>query len=278
MHLGLDWHRIELINTNFYIRWGMNYIMNMTEKVIRRDNPMALSIVLRRDKNQELTHEQLLLASFSHMALIAEKARDSNWSKNWSIPYMSWREGKFRKIVKRANPQRFDALVEDPEAIHTVIELDGESIELLSFPPYLLTNPDPRVKPLQVSGLNYEPLERFPSTVGTTFKIAKEMDSSGEICLKSELKKPTSSNIVIAYDAILGASTGKMMAQVAHGAQILAQTVSNWKIDSKSIEVVDNFDDKDVDWVFTVTDAGFTEIAPNSTTVKVGVRKLKNNG
>lgn len=252
---------------------------NPHEATIRKNNPMALPIVLRRDKNQEVSHEQLLLAAFSHMALISEKARQQDWTESWSVPYEAWRGGKFRKIVKRANPQRFDALAEDPEAIRTVIEIDGESIELLSLPPYLLSDPDPRVKPLQVSGLNYEPVGEFPETEDHIVKISREEASENEAVtsLSTSVRDRPSVSIVLAYDSILGASTGKMMAQAAHGAQLLSQTVIDWKIQNKAIEVIDNFDAEDVQWIISVTDSGFTEIAPNSTTVKVGVRKVKKN-
>lgn len=252
---------------------------NPHEATIRKNNPMALPIVLRRDKNQEVTHEQLLLAAFSHMALISEKARNQDWTESWSVPYEAWRGGKFRKIVKRANPQRFDALAEDPEAIRTVIEIDGESIELLSLPPYQLSDPDPRVKPLQVSGLNYEPVGEFPEAENRSVKISREENSENEahsaISLTSSIIDRPSVSLVLAYDSILGASTGKMMAQAAHGAQLLSQTVVDWKVHNKPIEVIDNFDAEDVQWILSVTDSGFTEIAPNSTTVKVGVRKVK---
>lgn len=253
---------------------------NPHEATIRKNNPMALPIVLRRDKNQEVSHEQLLLAAFSHMALISEKARQRGWTESWSVPYEAWRGGKFRKIVKRANPQRFDALAEDPEAIRSVIEIEGESIELLSFPPYQLSDPDPRVKPLQVSGLNYEPVGEFPEAEGRSVKLSREENSEEALSttsLTSTVRDRPSVSIVLAYDSILGASTGKMMAQVAHGAQLLSQMVIDWEIQNKAIEVIDNFEAEDVKWILSVTDSGFTEIAPNSTTVKVGVRKAKKN-
>ena len=108
-------------------------------------------------------------------------------------------------------------------------------------------------------------------------KISREESSENEAVtsLATSVQDRPSVNIVLAYDSILGASTGKMMAQAAHGAQLLSQTVIDWKIQNKGIEVIDNFDAEDVQWIISVTDSGFTEIAPNSTTVKVGVRKVK---
>jgi len=211
--------------------------------------PMALPIVLLRDKNQDLTHEQCLLASFSHMAKLMEQSISGEWELDWQQPWDGWKGGKFRKIVKRANPQRFAGLAEEPQSIHTTIQLGDELIELLSFPPYHLSDPDPRVKPLQVAGLDYE--------------------AAGEFHADAQ-SKDGRSGLVLAYDGSLGATTGKMMAQAAHAAQLLRIMEPGWRLGDEPIQVVDSFAVQDVDWLVSVVDAGFTEVAPNSNTVKVG--------
>jgi hypothetical protein len=61
-----------------------------------------------------------------------------------------------------------------------------------------------------------------------------------------------------------------MMAQAAHGAQLLKILEPGWTYDSEPVQIVDNFDLEGVDWLLDVVDAGFTEVAPNSNTVKVG--------
>ena len=219
--------------------------------------PMALPIVLLRDKNQELTHEQCLLASFAHMAHLMEQSSSNEWMADWQSPWDSWKVGKFRKIVKRANPQRFTGLALDPQSIHTAIQLGDELVELLSFPPYLLSDPDPRVKPLQVAGLDYDKHGSFPG----------QPKDSG---LQHNEPGVPKTGLVLAYDSKLGASTGKMMAQAAHGAQLLKLKEPNWSFDSEPIQVVDNFDGENIEWLVEVVDAGFTEVAPNSNTVRIG--------
>jgi len=211
--------------------------------------PMALPIVLLRDKNQELTHEQCLLASFAHMAKLMELSLSESWDQDWQQPWDGWKGGKFRKIVKRANPQRFAGLAEDPQSIHTAIQIGDELVELLSLPPYHLSEPDPRVKPLQVAGLDYEAAGEFHAD-------AQPAESR--------------TGIVLAYDGSLGASTGKMMAQAAHGAQLLQIMEPGWTFGSEPVQIVEGFAVEGVDWIVDVVDAGFTEVAPNSNTVKVG--------
>lgn len=219
--------------------------------------PMALPIVLLRDKNQELTHEQALLASFAHMAKLMEQSLSEEWGQDWQQPWESWRGGKFRKIVKRANPQRFAGLAQDPQSIHTAIRVGDELIEVLSFPPYRLSDPDPRVKPLQVAGLDYEAQGAFPL-------------GPQSVGIQHNALAAPRTGLVLAYDGALGATTGKMMAQVAHGAQLLKILEPGWSFDSEPVRVVDGFSVEGVDWLLNVTDAGFTEVAPNSNTVRVG--------
>lgn len=218
---------------------------------------MALPIVLLKDKNQELSHEQCLLASFLHMAKLMEGSLSGDWGQDWQSPWESWKVGKFRKIVKRANPQRFAGLAEDPQSIHSAIRLGDELIELLSFPPYLLSEPDPRVKPLQVAGLDYEKQGEFP------------FDAQGRGLQANEFAEPRT-GLVLAYDGSLGATTGKMMAQAAHAAQLLKLKEPSWSFDAEPVQVVDGFDCEGVEWLVEVVDAGFTEVAPNSNTVRVG--------
>lgn len=219
--------------------------------------PMALPIVLLRDKNQELTHEQCLLASFAHMANLMEQSGSESWTADWQSPWDSWKIGKFRKIVKRANPQRFAALAQDPQSIHTAIELGDSLVELVSFPPYLLSDPDPRVKPLQVAGLDYSKHGAFPG------------DPQHAGIQHNEPGAPKT-GLVLAYDSKLGATTGKMMAQAAHGAQLLKLKEPKWRFDSEPIQVQDSFDGENIEWLVEVVDAGFTEVAPNSNTVRIG--------
>ncbi len=219
--------------------------------------PMALPFVLLRDKNQDLTHEQSLLAAFGHMANLMDQSRSGNWNQNWQNPWDRWKTGKFRKIVKRANPQRFAGLAQDPEAIRTTIQLGDELLEILSLPPYLLQAQDARVKPLQVAGLDYRAEGRFPLTDPAAGLQDNEVQEPGR-------------GIVLAYDGSLGASTGKMMAQAAHGAQLLMLKEPNWRFNSEPIQVLEGFDHPDVEWLVEVVDAGFTEVAPNSNTVRVG--------
>lgn len=204
---------------------------------------MALPIVLLRDKNQELTHEQCLKAAFLHLRDLTEASVKGEWENIWQHSWDEWKEGKFRKIVKRANPQRFAGLAQEQDAIHSKFLIDGELIEVLSFPPYRLDKQDPRVRPLQVAGLNY--------------------DSTSDSSEDTEL--------VLAYNSELGATTGKMMAQAAHAAQVLVRDYP--ELAQEPLQIVDNFDQENVDWLVTIVDSGFTEIAPNSTTVKIGKRK-----
>jgi len=207
---------------------------------------MALPIVLLRDKNQDLSHEQCLLASFAHMAKLVALRESDSWGQDWTEPWDRWKTGKFRKIVKRANPQRFAGLIEDPQSIHSAIRIGDDLIELLSFPPYELSDQDPRVKPLQVAGLDYPQLK--------------------------ELQAESSEELILAYDGSLGASTGKMMAQAAHAAQLLRLRRPQLKPNIETMSVVNSFDQDAVEWLVEVVDAGFTEVAPNSVTVKIGRR------
>lgn len=221
---------------------------------------MALVIVLRRDRNQDLSHEQCLLASFLHMAELVEKSHSKEWGQDWQTPWESWKGGKFRKIVKRANPQRFDSLAEDPQAIVSSVQIGNETVQLLSFPPYYLSDPDTRVKPLQVAGLDYEaqgPYLLEASTVSTEEPDAAESTAPRK-------------GLVLAYDGSLGATTGKMMAQAAHAAQMMKLKEPSWSAGQESLLIVEGFAVEGVEWLVQVVDSGFTEVAPNSTTVKLG--------
>jgi len=236
-------------------------------------SPLALPFVLRRDKSRtdEISHEEWLFAAFVHMAnLMERRLQGSLPSELWSQRWTEWERGKFRKIVKRATPQKFDQLASEDDAVHTLLELPGGPLELLSLPPYHLDEPDLRVKPLQVSGLNYEPIGDYGSTV---VSHTNAEDPEGVALYEGDFAPKGNPALVVAYDGLLGASTGKLMAQAGHAAQLLKRKVSSWNLASTPIEIVDSFEADGVTWLLEVRDSGFTEIAPDSITIKVGIRQ-----
>lgn len=235
-------------------------------------SPLALPFVFRRDKSRadEISHEECLLAAFVHMANLLERRHQETLpSELWSNRWESWERGKFRKIVKRATPQRFDQLASEEDAVHTLLELPGGPLELLSLPPYYLDEPDARVKPLQVSGLNYEPVGGYDSmALSHTNAEAPE----GVALYEGDFAPENSATLVVGYDGLLGASTGKFMAQAGHAAQLLKLKAPGWQLGAAPVEIIDNLEEDGVKWLLEVRDAGFTEIAPDSVTIKVGAR------
>ncbi|NLU82041.1 peptidyl-tRNA hydrolase [Rhodococcus sp. HNM0569] len=170
----------------------------------------------------------------------------------WRADYLAWTRARIRKVARRARGAQWSATA-DVDGV--TADVDGAQAR--AFVPVAVGDLDPRVKKLQIGGTD------LPD------------DEPGA----PEAGKP-----VFWLDARLGMTVGKAAAQVGHAAMILAGAMT---VDEARAWADDGFRcsvrgaDEDT-WrgllqrvsrgdAIAVRDAGFTEVAPGSTTV-VGTR------
>lgn len=208
----------------------------------------TLPIVMLENKSADFTHEEALYGAVYHMEHV--HANYKNYDEKWVTTYEEWFKGKIRKVVRRSKPAKFKNLSEAPDAIHTIVELPhGRIIELVSIPPHPNDQRDERLNSMQVSGL--------------------ELPSTGAIINPD-------SQLIIAVDKKLGASTGKLMAQVSHSIQLALMTNQKeevYKAFENGFSLLPSFEElpESLTPIVEVRDAGFTEIPAGSITAILGI-------
>lgn len=203
---------------------------------------LTLPFIFLHDKSADLSHEDVLYGSFNHMLNVARTHQAV--TPEWAELYTQWDTGNIRKVVRRANPNKFAALLSEVDSIHTVtVTPTGKTVEFLSFPPHPVTEPDKRYRSFQVSGL--------------------QLPSQGDIVTEK-------ASVAVVFDRSANISTGKMAAQVAHAAQLLLKHPSQTLLEAGYSVFGSENASQVTTWDVHVQDAGFTEVAPGTLTVKVG--------
>lgn len=212
----------------------------------------SLPVVLRYDKNDNISELDAFKAVAQHMANIMSNPLIQSESTDWGSRWRAWEKQQFRKVVRRAKPGQFDRLALSEDSILTEHRLsDGQVVSFLSVTPHPVSEPDSRLKNFQVSGLAlpHELPER------------KVNENSPAMLLNPHYS--------------LGASTGKMLAQVCHAVQLMiystdSLTIEKWEANGRHIIFNEEHSGSTPETAVRVVDAGFTELPPNSVTVSAG--------
>ncbi|MDY7104206.1 MAG: peptidyl-tRNA hydrolase [Actinomycetota bacterium] len=210
-------------------------------------DPWALQLVVRVERASPPSATAALeAAAMAVVALLADE-RTADLDGPWREPVRRWSSGRIRKIAKRARGARWDA----------VGALDGVTVahrgaEARALVPGPIATAPPALAKLQVSGL--------------------ELDDPDRV----EVPPPGWSGPVLALNPSVEMSTGKLAAQVGHGAHLLwaasdADQRRRWLDDDLALVVVHPDEAR---WnqlvpsaTVAVRDGGFTEVAPGTMTV-----------
>lgn len=206
--------------------------------MLRETTELVQPIALRRSG----THEDALLAVARASTLAYYNTPDD---PAWDL----WLSGRFTKTVRRAKPAQFDALRDTAAA-----EAVSDEAAALAFAPVTYDDMATPLRKLQVSGteLPRRGWDALDEHAGTTAPL-------------------------LVINEALGASTGKLCAQAAHGClawflQASPDTRDAWAADARLY--VTGADDPvralpGRQPTITIVDAGLTEIPPGSISVAV---------
>lgn len=208
---------------------------------------LAMPIVLHIPKADPPRRSAVLSAAASAAVALCLDERVGAGG-DWELPFREWVGGRIRKIARRARGAQWVSAQEVPGI---TVEVDGASARALV--PGRVGDLDPRIKRLQIGGTDLEP-DAPPA--------------------------PVPNLPVFWVDAGLEMTVGKAAAQVGHASMLLAGALSSdacreWAdLDfACSVRDADTAEWErvrallDVGRAVAVRDAGFTEVAPGSTTV-----------
>ncbi|MFD5430219.1 peptidyl-tRNA hydrolase [Streptomyces sp. NPDC127084] len=173
----------------------------------------------------------------------------------WAQAMRDWQDARIRKVVRRARGAEWRKASALPG-----ITVAGEHAEVRVFPPVPLDGWPRELVKLQVSGTELE----------------DPKDSTGSTEPGKAARSEVPGAAVIWLNPALGMSTGKEMAQVGHGAQLLWWDMreserDTWRAAGFPLSVrtarPEQWAALTASGLPTVRDAGFTEIAPGSVTV-----------
>lgn len=205
----------------------------------------TLPVIVRKEKTVPTSYLHAVGALAD--ALTQLFGREENYkSADWEEPLRAWLAGSFRKVVRHARGAKWEALKNHPH-----IHGRSGTAEVILLTPHLNGEPPTHVKQLQVAGLTLDGSTVTYAEAATRFR--------GE-------------PLNIAVNTELDMSHGKQFAQIGHGIQLAIQhglVDDSWVENIRPI-MLRPWDDKPAEAV-TVVDAGFTEIAPGSETVKAWV-------
>jgi len=204
-------------------------------------DPYALIFVLNGTKNSDgeyASEAEVFQAAVNGMLDVFADPEPSNRNN-----LMNWLDGRIRKLVKRVKPSGWEALLSEP-TLHHVGSASMASVAV--FTPIQVSRQPERVRKAQMSGLDIS--NREPS-------------------------RPTVPYLKIDVDEQLHMTTGKLVAQICHGAQLFLMKssqaeVTTWLKNGSVIQVnrvqqLPPITEKTV----VIRDAGFTEIPAGSVTV-----------
>ncbi|MBW3085391.1 hypothetical protein KEM60_01591 [Austwickia sp. TVS 96-490-7B] len=220
---------------------------------VNTPGPWAMQLAVRYDKQALPCQVAVCEAAAQAVVTLLADAR-SRQDGAWAPAVRRWRDGRIRKLVRRARGQRWDRVQEVPGV---TVEHRGASVR--ACVPMPARPLPPLLDALQVSGTS------FPATTDTD-SIAHR-DHSPAV-------------VVIALTPLAELTTGKAAAQCGHAAQLVwehlvragaSATLRAWHDDQWRVEVRDDL--TATQWrdlataPIQVVDAGYTEVdGPTETT------------
>ena len=208
------------------------------------ESPWALQCVVEEtaDFNEQELSQALSVAVLNFL----DAAKDN---AEWSAALARWKQGRIRKILRRARNVRWTKL-EDEQGLTTVTN----EISIRVFVPSAMDSIPANIKKCQVSGLNVNPKVSMATAAGS---------------------------VTISINSALDMSAAKAAVACAHVAQLMSEQLSEeayllWKKSGFSIDIeyldVPCFNEThspvDIDEVADVVihDGGLTEVEPGSIT------------
>lgn len=251
-----------------------------------RDGPWALQLAVRYDKAALPSHRAVCAAAArAVVTLLADERARGEWA-----PYLRrWRDGRIRKLVRRARGARWDRCQALPGV---TVEQDGAAVR--AFVPLPARPLPPALDELQVSGTVF-PRERSgtvrpdghqtpPARTAAAVSPAaiaplRTVPSPKAVALPATVL-PHDPVVTVALRPGLDLTTGKAAAQCGHAAQLAwehlvlagdSDLLRAWRDDDWRVRVLDEV--TPADWAvleqapIRVIDAGFTEVdGPTETT------------
>lgn len=220
------------------------------------DVPWAMQVAVRYDK-QALPAEDLVCATTARAVVSLLADPRSRADGEWAADVTRWRDGRIRKLVRRARGVRWERAQE----VAGVTVTDGSAAVRAYVP--MPTRPLPPVlDALQVSGTT------FPQEGAT---------ADGDVSPEGTGAAP---RVVVALSPHAPMTSGKAAAQCAHGAQLVWERLvgdheldpvrETWARDGYRVEVIrpDTATWERLDAPVSVVDAGFTELDGPTETVR----------
>ncbi|MEP7161681.1 MAG: peptidyl-tRNA hydrolase [Dermatophilaceae bacterium] len=215
--------------------------------------PWAMQLALRYDPSDLPSHTRMCAAAARAVVSLLADER-SRGAGEWAPYVHRWRDGRIRKLARRARGVRWDRVQELPGV--TVVEGPAQVRAFVPRPARPL--PD-ALNALQVSGTNYPRSPRADEvpTLGAQDGCASDR---------------TSRVVMVALTPYAELSTGKAAAQCGHAAQLAMEelvrrgdpaTVRAWRDHGWRVDVVESDEEQ---WAALVSapihvvDAGFTEV------------------
>jgi len=205
-------------------------------------NPWALNLVVRLEKDVVVYEQDLLVAAAqATLALLY----DDRATTSWQPAIDRWRDGRIRKLCRRARGAKWHAT---DELDH--VEVTVATATVRAFVPTAVASQPPALAKLQMAGTDLPARE-------TTYVVPT----------------PNALEILIAPDLTM--SSAKAAVQVAHAAQLATARLDpavreQWFNATRPVFVRPA---TDLEWrtlqgpdVVVVHDAGFTEVLPGSRT------------
>lgn len=204
------------------------------------DVPWAMQLAIRYDKADPASEVEACEAAARAVVTLLDDERSR--SGDWAADVNTWRDGRIRKLVRRARGVRWDEVQQLPGVTVT----QGKAA-VRAFVPMPTQPLPPALNKLQVSGTNLPAGE----------------DSS-----------TTDALVQIAVNPTIEMTTGKVCAQCGHAAQLAYERVTDdvrdrWRADAFRVRV---WHPSPEQWValdapVSVVDAGYTELdGPTETT------------
>lgn len=213
------------------------------------DIEWGMQLAVRYDKQRPATHLEVCAAAARAVVCLLTDPR-SMGDDEWAPYVRHWRDGRIRKLVRRARGIRWDEVQALPGV--TVSEGPGERAQVRAFVPAPVRPLPPELDKLQVSGT------QFPVEVPDDVPAPMTHDQPPPV-------------VTIALTPYAALSTGKAAAQAGHAAQLAWEAISRtdpaaaqrWLADDCRVAVIQP-DDRDWRRVagapVRVIDAGLTEV------------------
>ncbi|WP_243859039.1 peptidyl-tRNA hydrolase [Actinomyces sp. ZJ308] len=238
--------------------------------------PWGMQIAVRYDKVHPPRRIDVAeAAARAVVALLAAPASAPGGPWNQAVDY--WRDGRIRKLVRRARGKRWDE-VQDIDGV--TVTQDGPvgwgRAAARAFVPGPVRPLPGALAKTQVEGTHFPSGDELPPPpAAITARVAKDPAAASEIALTAA-SASTGSLVTIEATPLHEMTSGKLAAQCAHAAQLAWESPAMpsavrraWAEDGYRVRVVVPSREQ---WASTtrpvhVTDAGFTELdGPTETT------------